>query len=198
MIGYALNLKLKTFVLVSVSVIFCLFCTVLYIPIFQVFFTNVIPYQLYILNDFQGNILNPNHEEEAPILLWWTPFVPNDHFITCPKNKCFVTPNRLFANNSNLKVSCLLHLFPFIILMLQALLFYGSSFKPYDIPISDRNKIPWAIFHEESPKNLAFFLYHEGQKLFNITATFSRYSNFPLTFQYLKIIEPIIGKLLLQ
>lgn len=81
------------------------------------------------------------------------------------------------------------------ILMLQAFLFYGSSFKPYDLPLLDRTKIPWAIFHEESPKNLAFFLYREGQKLFNVTATFSRYSNFPLTFQYLKTIESILGKL---
>lgn len=76
---------------------------------------------------------------------------------------------------------------------LQAFLFYGSQFKPYDIPVPKLNSIPWAIIHEESPKNFQLFLHKEGQDLFNITSTFSRYSDFPLTFQYLKTLDYLIG-----
>ncbi|XP_049826114.1 alpha-(1,3)-fucosyltransferase B isoform X2 [Aethina tumida] len=48
-----------------------------------------------------------------------------------------------------------------------------------------RNEEIWTLFHEESPRNYAPILYSETQNLFNITATFSRNSDFPLTLQYL-------------
>lgn len=58
-----------------------------------------------------------------------------------------------------------------------------------------RSSSVWAIIHEESPKNMQLFLHKEGQDLFNITSTFSRYSDLPLTFQYLKSFDYITGEL---
>jgi alpha-1,3-fucosyltransferase 10 len=63
-------------------------------------------------------------------------------------------------------------------------LFYGSQFNIWDLPVP-KKKI-WAIFHEESPRNVALFLYNRTYDIFDLTATFSRYSDFPLTLQYLE------------
>lgn len=51
------------------------------------------------------------------------------------------------------------------------------------------------MLHEESPKNLGLFLHQEAQELFNITSTFSRYSHFPITLQYLSSLEALTGEL---
>lgn len=67
----------------------------------------------------------------------------------------------------------------------QAILFYGSNFNFTDIPMPRRPTVPWILFHEESPKNQPVFSYASAISVFNATATFSRYSNFPLTLQYL-------------
>lgn len=72
-------------------------------------------------------------------------------------------------------------------------MFYGSYFDGGDLPLP-KNDTPWAILHEESPKNLAMFLSKNGQKLFNFTSTFSQNSDLPLTFLHLKNFEQITSK----
>lgn len=57
-----------------------------------------------------------------------------------------------------------------------------------------RNGEIWTLFHEESPRNYAPILYRETQNLFNITATFSRNSDFPLTLQYLPNVTVLTGE----
>ncbi|KAF5302356.1 hypothetical protein FQA39_LY10395 [Lamprigera yunnana] len=116
-----------------------------------------------------------NHSN-YPVIMWWTPFIYEDKLITCNNNyKCTITKNRSLLTHTN------------------ALLFYGSYFDKNDLPLPKHNT-PWAIFHEESPKNLAFFLDKRGQDLFNITATFNRNSDFPLTLQYLQHLNLITDK----
>ncbi|KAF5274285.1 hypothetical protein FQR65_LT04403 [Abscondita terminalis] len=108
-----------------------------------------------------------------PIIIWWTPFLYEDKQVICQNLfKCVVTKNRKFQHSA------------------AAFLFYGSNFDKYDLPLP-KNLTPWAIFHEESPKNLALFLHRESQEIFNITSTFSRNSDLPLTLQYLEDINSI-------
>uniref|UniRef100_A0A1Y1L3Q5 Fucosyltransferase n=1 Tax=Photinus pyralis TaxID=7054 RepID=A0A1Y1L3Q5_PHOPY len=116
----------------------------------------------------------PRNTENYPILIWWTPFIfENKKLISCEdRYTCVVTKNRSLEFD------------------VAAYLFYGSNFKEDDLPLPKKN-IPWAIFHEESPKNLPFFLYEEGQHLFNITSTFSRDSSLPLVLQYLEDLQLI-------
>lgn len=64
-------------------------------------------------------------------------------------------------------------------------MFYGSRIENDDFPLPRNVNIPWALFHEESPKNYAPMLFEDAQSLFNITSTFSQNSDFPVTFQYL-------------
>ncbi|KAJ8955291.1 hypothetical protein NQ314_006904 [Rhamnusium bicolor] len=58
-----------------------------------------------------------------------------------------------------------------------------------------RTVIPYGhCFMKNRPKNYAPVLFKETQNLFNITSTFSRHSNFPLTLQYLTDLSLIKGK----
>ncbi|KAJ3658097.1 hypothetical protein Zmor_009856 [Zophobas morio] len=108
-------------------------------------------------------------EVRHPVIVWWTPFMgDHERMITCSKYTCLLSKDRTHVNNKNL----------------QAFLFYGSLFKYEDTPIP-KSRI-WAVFHEESPRNVALFLYQRTYDVFDITATFSRYSDFPLTLQYLE------------
>lgn len=77
-------------------------------------------------------------------------------------------------------------------LYFQAYLFYGSNFDFNDLPLP-KTHVPWAIFHEESPKNLPLFLNSVGQNLFNISSTFSRNSDFPVPLQFLPNLDVILG-----
>ncbi|CAH1159349.1 unnamed protein product, partial [Phaedon cochleariae] len=107
---------------------------------------------------------------EVPILIWWTSFMPNfDRIIKCEEEKytCLISSDKSLNNK------------------IAAFLFYGSHIENHEFPSPTTNAL-WAIFHEESPKNYAPFLYQETQDLFNITSTFSRYSDFPVTLQYLE------------
>ena len=52
----------------------------------------------------------------------------------------------------------------------------------------------WALLHEESPKNNAILFHEDTIVLFNHTSTFRRYSDFPLTTQYLESIEVLEQK----
>jgi alpha-1,3-fucosyltransferase 10 len=74
-------------------------------------------------------------------------------------------------------------------------MFYGSKFDLIDLPLPRNGLIhDWALLHEESPKNTPALSHLEALELFNLTATFSRYSHFPLTLQYLKSADVLTGK----
>lgn len=62
----------------------------------------------------------------------------------------------------------------------QVLIFYGSDFKKWDLPLPRYPKHKWVLFHEESMKNQLLFLFEENLQIFNYSSTFSRYSDFPL------------------
>ena len=71
------------------------------------------------------------------------------------------------------------------------MLFYGSDFRPYDLPLPRKKGEDWAVFHEESPKNNPIFSHAALIEHFNHTATFRRSSSMPLTTQYLEGIDMI-------
>lgn len=52
----------------------------------------------------------------------------------------------------------------------------------------------WAIFHEESPKNVPLLLFQPAISLFNLTATYSQKSDLPLTLQALENFNVLIDR----
>lgn len=76
----------------------------------------------------------------------------------------------------------------------QALLFYGSNFNKTDLPIPRSSHQLWALFHEESPKNFPLLMHDVTLSLFNVTATFSQNSDYPLTLQYLNDYETLTSR----
>lgn len=52
----------------------------------------------------------------------------------------------------------------------------------------------WALYHEESPKNVPLLMYQQALQLFNLTATFNGNSDFPLTLQYLDSYDKLIDR----
>ncbi|XP_060530322.1 alpha-(1,3)-fucosyltransferase 10 [Cylas formicarius] len=115
-----------------------------------------------------------------PVIVWWTPFMPKEmRKINCQHEyECLVLSR--YENSPQDLV--------------KAYLFYGSQIKNDDFPLPRSKDVLWAIYHEESPKNYAPFLHKEVQALFNITATFSRFSDFPLTLNYLDNINLLTDK----
>lgn len=73
-------------------------------------------------------------------------------------------------------------------------MFYGSNLKNHDFPLPRISNIPWILFHEESPKNVPFLSFESAISLFNVTATFSQHSSFPLTLQYLGHLDDILDR----
>ncbi|XP_017033084.1 alpha-(1,3)-fucosyltransferase B isoform X2 [Drosophila kikkawai] len=69
--------------------------------------------------------------------------------------------------------------------MARGVLFYGSDMKTSDFPLPRGQQQIWALLHEESPRNVPFVPHLEFLRHFHFTSTFSRYSNMPLTTQYL-------------
>ncbi|XP_055852997.1 alpha-(1,3)-fucosyltransferase B [Episyrphus balteatus] len=106
-----------------------------------------------------------------PVILWWTKLLPKYHQTKrCGFNQCTFTVDRNLLNNNNTKV----------------LVFYGSDLNKTDLPLPRQPHHLWALFHEESPKNVPFIQSAKILKHFNITSTFSRHSNFPLTTQFIQ------------
>lgn len=69
---------------------------------------------------------------------------------------------------------------------MQILLFYGSNFKPYNLPLPRKSQHLWALMHEESPRN-AYILCHEPfLSVFNFTSSYSMQSDYPITTQWLQ------------
>ncbi|KAJ8919429.1 hypothetical protein NQ315_016526 [Exocentrus adspersus] len=122
-------------------------------------------------------LLSLEETNRVPVLLWWTQFVHinKERVINCPNGEyqCLITTNH--SNSADV----------------AAYLFYGSRIENHDFPLPRNYAIPWAILHEESPKNYAPFLYRKTQSIFNITSTFSRYSDFPVTLQYLESVSSL-------
>lgn len=59
-------------------------------------------------------------------------------------------------------------------------MFYGTTFKYYDLPLPRKPHHEWALVHEESPMNNFLFSFEEVMTLFNHTSTFRRESDYPL------------------
>lgn len=89
--------------------------------------------------------------------------------------KCTITDNRKYLNQA------------------QAFLFYGSSIEGWNLPLPRTENHIWALFHEESPKNVALLLYDASLSLFNMSSTFSRYSDIPLTLMDLPGQDALTG-----
>lgn len=110
-----------------------------------------------------------------PVMLWWQPFSGDVGVQKCGDHQCYFTTDRQYRSHPNLKT----------------ILFYGTDFKPHDVPLPRRPGEDWALFNEESPKNNAIFNHEDMMNMFNHTATFRRFSDFPLTMQYLESLEQI-------
>ncbi len=116
---------------------------------------------------------------DLPVIVWWTPFTPALRIETeCPRGTCLFTQSRTELTNPNTKVS--------------AFLFYGTDFKLHDLPLPRKPHHLWALLHEESPKNNWILATPKGISLFNITSTFSRYSDYPLHLHYLHTLELLL------
>lgn len=79
-------------------------------------------------------------------------------------------------------------------LFFQMFLFYGSNIDILDLPLPRKSSHLWSLLHEESPKNVPFLSHENGISLFNYTSTFSRFSDVPLTLQYVSNLESITGR----
>ncbi|XP_071483635.1 alpha-(1,3)-fucosyltransferase 10-like [Diadema antillarum] len=111
-----------------------------------------------------------------PIIIWWTPFTGERGKVKqCGTDKCFFTVDHHFQHHQNT----------------SAFLFYGTDFKPEDLPLPRKQHHEWGLFHEESPKNNYMLSHPDCLTLFNHTATFKRVSDYPLTTQYLKSIKEL-------
>ena len=136
---------------------------------------------------------------ESPIILWWTPFTGEQgNWRTCGEDTCFFTENRTHLSDPKTKVgphhNCKIHFCWWNgCVLLQMVVFYGSSFAPLDVPLPRQPWQNWALLHEESPKNNLAFCYEPLISLFNYTATWSRNSSFPLTLLSLPKLSDITG-----
>jgi len=66
--------------------------------------------------------------------------------------------------------------------------------KTGDFPLPRSKHQVWALLHEESPRNAPFVSNVEFLRHFHFTSTFSRFSNFPLTTQYLPSGQALTSK----
>lgn len=141
----------------------------LILSIILFFLAVTLAYWLWMENG--SNILSLRSPKKHPVILWWTNLLPKYHQTKrCGFHKCTFTVDRSLLNSTNTKV----------------LVFYGSDLNKVDLPLPRQSHHLWALLHEESPKNVPFIQHSRILKHFNITSTFSRYSNFPLTTQYIK------------
>ena len=134
------------------------------------------------LTGFNDQLRDGGRQMEVghPIAIWWTPFTPFKRITkTCSKGTCLFIHNRKEINNP----------------LTEAVLFYGSDLSWKDLPLPRNEKLYWSLFHEESPKNNWGLSYTEGISLFNITATFSRHSSYPLVTMDLESIDQILTPL---
>ena len=118
--------------------------------------------------------LPPERDSSNPIVVWWTPFTGNRRIERgCGEGSCIFTHSRTELNNSCTK----------------AFMFYGTDVDWNDLPLPRRDDQFWGLLHEESPKNNWILASEGGISLFNLTATCSRYSDYPLSTQFFHKIE---------
>ena len=116
---------------------------------------------------------------DLPIIVWWTPFTPyTRQERTCSRGTCLFTQSRTELNNSKTYIS--------------AFMYYGTDFNLNDLPLPRRPHHLWALLHEESPQNNWLLATEKGISLFNITATMSRYSDYPLHLHFLHTIKHLL------
>lgn len=118
----------------------------------------------------------PGREEavDLPVLLWWSPglfphFPGDSEQIECARGACLASRDRRVRGHSRTR----------------ALLFYGTDFRASEAPLPRLAHQSWALLHEESPLNNFVLSHGPGIRLFNLTATFSRHSDYPLALQWL-------------
>ncbi|CAF3847874.1 unnamed protein product [Rotaria magnacalcarata] len=117
----------------------------------------------------------------VPILVWWTPFTyDTGSYTRCNNNqaRCFISNIRKYRDNKQF----------------SAFLFYGTSFRLYDLPLPRHEHEQWSLIHEESPKNNYAFSFESIMNMFNHTATFKRHSDLPLTTQWLASIDDLLDQ----
>lgn len=142
----------------------------------------------YLKAQTNWDVYEDYDEEEAedcredpniPIIVWWTPFT-GVHGLPrhCAMGSCCFTQDRSQLLRSTAKVA----------------LFYGTDFSPTDLPLPRRNDIWWGLLHEESPKNRPILNHLPVVQAFNLTGTFKRESDFPLTLQFLPSIESLTSR----
>ncbi|KAK8721704.1 hypothetical protein OTU49_012522, partial [Cherax quadricarinatus] len=123
----------------------------------------------------------PAGDDKGTVILWWTPFTGagQGQARTCSLGTCFFTEDRTYFQQGRA----------------QAVLFYGSDFSVEDLPLPRQSpRLWWGLLHEESPKNQPLFDHQSVLELFNLTATFRRESNFPLTLQHLESVESLTSR----
>lgn len=118
----------------------------------------------------------PGREEavDLPVLLWWSPglfphFPGDSERIECARGACVASRDPRVRSD----------------LRTRALLFYGTDFRASEAPLPRLAHQSWALLHEESPLNNFLLSHGPGIRLFNLTATFSRHSDYPLPLQWL-------------
>nr|XP_020861688.1 alpha-(1,3)-fucosyltransferase 11-like isoform X1 [Phascolarctos cinereus] len=113
-------------------------------------------------------------EGDLPILLWWSPglfphFPGDSERIECARGACVASRDRRRRREPRTR----------------ALLFYGTDFRASEAPLPRLAHQSWALLHEESPLNNFLLSHAPGIRLFNLSATFSRRSDYPLPLQWL-------------
>lgn len=108
------------------------------------------------------------------VLLWWTEGFPGtSQEIHCKSGvRC-----KVLSEGDSSGVS--------------AYLFYGSNIDFDHLPLPRRGDTIWALYHEESPRNVAELSHEPVLQLFNYSSTFSRHSDVPCTLQYLGSLSDI-------
>ncbi|XP_034474398.1 alpha-(1,3)-fucosyltransferase B [Drosophila innubila] len=124
---------------------------------------------IFVIYWYISHIESDSIKDFTPELLWWTDDMhwKYDETRQCGFSKCRVTNNRQRLSES------------------LVILFYASNMKPHDFPMPRSSRHLWAMLHEESPRNVPYVPHDEFLQHFNYTSTFSRYSDMPLTTQYL-------------
>ncbi|XP_074152919.1 GDP-fucose protein O-fucosyltransferase 4 isoform X2 [Sminthopsis crassicaudata] len=113
-------------------------------------------------------------EGQLPVLLWWSPglfphFPADSERIECARGACIASRDRRRWRETRTR----------------ALLFYGTDFRASEAPLPRLSYQTWALLHEESPLNNFLLSHAPGISLFNLSATFSRRSDYPLPLQWL-------------
>lgn len=119
--------------------------------------------------DYMKNFTFPSDLDDVPIIVWWTerlyPHIKDFEQKSCPKSTCYVTKQREYIKHPQA----------------NAFYFYGTEFKPTDLPLPREQRHLWAIAHEESPLNNFVIDHGVGMNVFNYTATLQRDSDFPIS-----------------